>query len=114
MSNSAGEGADRLHLLCLTELRLESLLVQLCLVVLRHIARGAHEPDWLALGVSHTAASRMQPAPLAVGTLDSIFNVIARRKAFEVSLARGIETRPVVRVKVDVLNPFGARLNYPV
>src|SRR6202041_982093 len=109
MGNAAGERADSLHLLRLSQLRFQLFFLGLRELLRIHIAGRAYDPHRLARRVAQAAATRMQPMPIAVGLTDAIFAVIPRGTTLEVVFEGRFEARPVVGMNEDLRQPGAAR-----
>src|SRR6202795_3682147 len=97
--NTARQGTDGLHLLRLSQLRFQLLLVDLRLLLRGYIARRTDESQRLARRVARTAAARGQPAPIAVRLTDAVLAFIAVRAPLEMVIGCGLEAGPGGGVK---------------
>src|ERR1700683_1558663 len=105
VSNPAGERANCLHLLRLSQLSFELFLDDLCLFLLSDVDRGAGEPIGFTLRVDQAASAREQPMPVAVALADAILAFKSRCDSFEMILHCRLESRRIVGMHDDLVEP---------
>ncbi len=114
VGDAAGQRADRLHFLRLSQLRFQLFLVGLCLLLPADVHGGAHESIRLACRIAQATPTREHPAPLSVTLADAVFAFIARRAPLEVIRQCAVHARHVAGMNDRQFPPLGARCYHAV
>ena len=104
--DAASEGPNRLQLLRLSQLNLEAFFLGCRFPVRGDVDRRADEAhDGAARRIAHTAASGLQPVPLAIGMANPVLRLVVIRMSLDMIAQRVFHDLYVVRVHFESGKP---------